>query len=185
MRLQRQEMQEEIRRLPEARLKAEPLEAIARAVAAAYAIEMPALDEAAIHPERREIEIDFTTMFGERARKMGTEIIITVPFHGDGSVFRLHASSHSMEYPRGRVTDNAIVFRKQGVDLDAAQTRREFDQWLAAIKRHLDGMTRELGTFKDALRGEALATLNVRAGKLKRDDDLVAGLGFRPPRSAS
>jgi len=83
-----------------------------------------------------------------------------------------------MEYPRGRIGPSEGVFRKQGTNLDGAQVRREFDDWLAAIKRHLAGMTQELGGFNNALIGEALTALNARAAKFRRDDELLSGLGF-------
>jgi hypothetical protein len=185
MELQRQHMREEINRLPEARLESEAVERLAEEMAEKFSINMPVLDEASIQPARREIDIDFSrdptrrAYYSERGGVVkGTEISISVPFQGDAEVFRLHASSHTMEYPRGRIESAVIVFRRQGGDLDAAQVRREFDEWLAAIKRHLAGMTQELGDFNNHLVAEAVSALNGRAAKLQRDDELLSGLGF-------
>jgi hypothetical protein len=188
MQLQRQRMRAEINRLPETRLKSESVEQLAEQMAKKFSINMPVLDETSIQPAQREVDIDFSQDRSRRAYysgrggiEKGTEISITVPFQGDPEVFRLHASSHTMEYPRGSIEPSAIVFRRQGANLDSAQVRQEFDDWLAAIKRHLAGMTQELGEVNNSLVAEALSTLNDRAAKLQRDDDLLSGLGFGTP----
>jgi hypothetical protein len=188
MQHQRQQMRDAINRLAEAKLKTVPVEQLAEEIAAAFSINMPVLDETAIRPATREVDIDFSGDPSSRAYytgrggiQKGTEISISVPFQGDAEVFRLHASSHTMEYPRGRIERSEIVFRKRGVNLDGSQVRREFDDWLAAIKRHLAGMTQELGGFNDGLIGEALSALNARTAKLQRDGDVLAGLGFGTP----
>jgi hypothetical protein len=189
MDLQRQRMREEINRFPEARLKSEPVEQLAEEIVKKFDINVPILDEASIQPARREVDIDFSRDPTRRAYysgrggvEKGTEISISVPFQGDAEVFRLHASSHTMEYPRGSIGPSMIVFRRQGANLDAARVRQEFDEWLAAIKRHLAGMTQELGGFNISLVAEALSVLKVRAAKFQRDDELLSGLGFGPPR---
>jgi hypothetical protein len=185
---QRQHMRDEINRLPEDRLKSEPAEQLAEEMAEKFSINIPVLDETSIRPTSREVDIDFARdpmsrpyYTGRGGIQKGTEINITVPFEGDAEVFRCHASSHPMEYPRGTVGQSEIVFRKAGVNLDATQVRREFDEWLAAIKRHLAGMTQELGGFNEALIGEALTTLNARLVKFQCDDELLANLGFGSP----
>jgi hypothetical protein len=90
-----------------------------------------------------------------------------------------------MDYPRGRIMEKTIQFRKQGTNLDPAQIRREFDEWLASIKKHIAGMTQEVGGFSDTLRNEATALLNARLAKLSHDDELLSGLGFGAPKAAS
>jgi len=185
MQMQRQAMQVAINHLQETYLKSMPLDKAAEDMAGKYAICIPVLDEGAIQPERREVDIDpsrnrthLPYHSGRGAVVKGTEISISVPFQGDAEVFRLHASSYTIESPQGRIAGSAIVFRAQGTNLDPAQVRRQFDDWLAAIKRHLAGMSQELGAFNEILRGQAMTMLTARLDKLKRDDDLLTGLGF-------
>jgi hypothetical protein len=188
MELQRHSMRDEINRFSEVRLKSEPVDRLAEEIATKYTISVPVFDETSIQPTRREVNIDFSHdptrlayHLGRKGVERGTEISISVPFQGDAEVFRLHASSHTMEYPRGSIEPSAIVFRRRGANLDPAQVRREFDEWLATIKRHLAGMTEELGGFNHSLTTDALSTLNGRANKFQRDDELLTGLGFSAP----
>lgn len=192
MQLQRQRMRDAINRLPEKRLKSEPMQQLAEEIAKQFEIVIPILDESSIQPSQREVDIDFSNDPFSRAYytrrggiQKGTEISISIPFQGDSEVFRLHASNHTMDYPLGSIRQSVIVFRRQGVNLAAAQVRQGFDEWLAAIKRHLAGMAQELGGFNDSLIAEALSALNARAQKLQRDDELLSGLGFGNPQSPS
>ena len=77
------------------------------------------------------------------------------------------------------------LVRAAGVDLDAAQVRREFDEWLASIKQYLVGIVQEVAALKPSLHSEATRLLNARIAKLQKDDDLLAGLGFGQQRAAS
>lgn len=189
MELQRRKMCEEINRLPESQLKSVEVNQLAEDIATKFDITIPLLDESSVKPSTREVEINSyndpwsrSNYTGRGGIQTGTEISIFVSFTGDAEVFRLHASTHMMDYPRGTIEGSAIVFRRRGTNLDAAQVRRDFDEWLASIKRHLGGMAQELGDFNDKLVGEALTAFNTRAQKLQRDDELLSGLGFGSPR---
>ncbi|MGH7093041.1 MAG: hypothetical protein ACREFB_05850 [Stellaceae bacterium] len=185
MQYQRQQMRDEINRIPETKLKSASVDQLAEEMAEKFSINIPVLDESAVRPASREVDIDFSGDPYSRAYhtgrggvQKGTEIGISVPYQGDAEVFRFHASSHTMDYPRGRIEGSEIVFRRRGANLDAGQVRRDFDGWLAAIKQHLTQMTQELGDFNNTLIGEASNALNARMTKFQRDDQLLAGLGF-------
>jgi hypothetical protein len=181
--LQRRAMQSEINGLAEANLKRQRPEQVVQALADKFSIIIPALDEGNIRPEKQGVDVELPNYFGERTRQVqkGTEISIAVPFRGDAEVFKLHASSHTIDYPRGTIEGSTIVFRRHGTNLDPAQVRRDFDQWLSAIKKHLAEMTQELGDFNNTLKTAAEAGIAARAAKLQRDDELLSGLGFNTP----
>ncbi len=185
---QRRAMRDEINGLREDQVTAQP-ESLSALIASRFSINIPVLDDAAIHPNRRDVDIDVSHdptrlafHLGRPAVAKGTEITISVPFQGDAEIFRLHASSHTMEYPRGRIGEGAVTFTRRAPNFSAAEVRREFDRWLAAIKGHLDGMRKELGNFNESLKAEARATIQARIDKFKRDDDLLGGLGFGIPK---
>lgn len=180
---QRRKLREEIARLTERELKASPLDGLVGALAFKYSINVPILDETNPSPARREVDLDASRdprreFLGGPVMLKGTEIAISVPYSGDREMFRFHPSNHVVNYPIGVLGDKAIIFTRQGANLDAALVRREFDAWLAIIKEHLDGMRKELGNFNDAIKSEIANAINARLGKIKRDDDLLGGLGF-------
>jgi hypothetical protein len=178
MNQQRGGLQEEIRKLTEPQLRASSSEQLAASLAEKYRIDLPILDDSNPTPGRREVDIDIThshqrAILGGPAVAKGAEITISVPFKGDAEVFRLHPSSHTMSYPRARISDSDITFRWRGTTLDPAHIRREFDQNIATIKQHLAGMPQEMGKFNEVLKTEAASAINARLEKLKRDNDLL------------
>jgi len=197
MESQKHALLNEISRLSVAELKAAPSEEIAGKLAHKFSIELPILDETGIHAEQRDIDVAHDPSglafqlrqagmdLGQSRVTKGTEITISVPFQGDAQIFRCHASSHTMEYPFGRIGQCAIIFCRQGNNLNAASVRREFDEWLGTIKRHLVGISQELGNFNQALLTAANNALWARLEKLKRDEGLMSGLGFGSPKPAS
>lgn len=185
----RRSMLAEIAKANEAQIKPDT-EGVAAKMAEAYSINMPALDEQGIKPEIQDIDIDISRdpsrlpfHMGRHPVVKGTQISITVPFQGDRDVFRLHASSHTMDYPRGLIGGSKITFVREGVNLDAAKVRQEFDSWLATIKRHLASMQAELGNFNERLQAEAKTAVQHRLEKFNRDNELLNGLGFGAPKS--
>lgn len=192
MQHQRQLMQQEINNLPEAQIRSASVDQLAREIAEKFSINIPVIDEAAAKPDVQDVDIDISRdpmhrsfYSGHGGTVKGTEITITTPFKGDAEIFRFHASSHTMDYPRGYIGDTSIIFARKGQNLDGPQVRREYDGWLATIKQHLAGMRQELGNFNVQLLSESTAQVNTRIEKFKRDTDLVAGLGFGTPQVPS
>jgi len=146
-------------------------------------INIPVLDISNPVSATREFDInrsghhDYEFAGGPRMVK-GTEVNVTVPYTGDTEAFRMHASSHTMDYPLGRIDEKTITFSKRGQQLDGQQVRREFDAWIGTINTHLDGMRRELGDFNTQIEKEVTDAINVRLEKIKWDEDLLNGLGF-------
>ena len=185
---QRRALQADINSLSEHSLRSKTPEEVVPSLSAKFSINIPTLDESSITPSRRDVDIDVSRdpsriafHIQRQAIVKGTEITIAVPFEGDAEIFQLHASNHTMDYPRGRIDHGRIVFTRQGERLDAAQVRREFDTWIGRIKEHLNGMRNELGSFNDTIKTEIAAAVAARLNKFKRDDDLLGGLGFSSP----
>jgi hypothetical protein len=172
--------------ISERELKGEPRGRMAATLAQRFAINVPVLDENGATPASAEVDVDISNdptrlfMGGGPRYVKGTEITITVPFSGDADVFSMHASNHTMDYPRATISSATIAFVRQGVSLDPAAVRREFDRWLATIKHHLEQMRVEVASFNERLRHESETKIQARIDKLRRDDDLVGGLGFGP-----
>lgn len=189
MELQRQAMHDAVRALPEQQLKPAATDKLIESLADKYSINIPVLDEENPSPARREVDIDMArdprrSFMGGPGIVKGTEITISVAFTGDAEIFRWHASSHTMSYPRGHIGKTSITFSTRGQNLDASQVRAEFDRWLVVIKQHLQGMKTELGNFNEAIKAEITTAINARLEKIKRDDDLLSGLGFRGQKAS-
>ena len=183
MELHRRTMQEEVRSLSEHQIKTTPTDKLVASLTDKFSINIPDLDDSNPSVYKREIDIDMSRrhqydFVGGPAVVKGTEVTISVPYTGDMGAFRMHAGSHTMDYPLARLSDNAVTFSRRGANLDPAQLRGQFDAWLATIKQHLAGMRAELGNFNAALGTEIASAINARFEKIQRDDDLLGGLGF-------
>jgi hypothetical protein len=179
----REILRKEVSGLSIQRLKNTPTDKIISSLSDQLSINIPVLDISNPVPATREFDInrsghhDYEFVGGPRMVK-GTEITITVPYTGDTEAFRMHASSHTMDYPMGRVDEKTITFSKRGQQLDGQQVRREFDAWIGTINTHLDGMRKELGDFNTKIEKEVTDAINVRLEKIKQDESLLDGLGF-------
>ena len=180
----------EIKNLPEQKMKASPRDQLIEELAEKYSINIPVVNDLAPSAATHEVDIDVSRdprrsfMGGGPATAKGTEITISVSYTGDKEVFRMHAGSHTMDYPLARLGDATIMFSWRGSNLDSVQVRKEFDSKIVAINQHLQGMRAELGNFNDTLKTEAASAITARFDKLKRDDDLLGGLGFGGPKGS-
>lgn len=188
--LHRRAFSDEVQALSEQRLKAPGKDKLIENLAHKYSINIPVLDAENPSPARREVDIEMRRdarypFTGGPSVVKGTEIMISVPYAGDEEVFRWHASAHVMSYPRGHIGKTSITFSARGQNLDASQVRAEFDRWLAVINQHLQGMKIELGNFNEAIKAEIATAINAHLEKIKRDDELLSGLGFGGQKASS
>jgi hypothetical protein len=109
----------------------------------------------------------------------GTAIEVTVPFDGDGEVFKIQPTSHTLNPPRGEVRDEALVLRIQGTSLTAEGVRGEIDRTLSQIQEHLTTLRRDAQGLNDQLSSLARSAIERRREKLLRDRNLLGSLGFK------
>lgn len=101
-----------------------------------YSIEVPALDEAAIHIDRHDVQINRTDIFGDRFVASGTTIDVIVPFTGEKDAFGIRPTTASLNPPRAVVGDHQLLLKITGAELNPEQVRAQIQSTLDEITTH-------------------------------------------------
>lgn len=181
---QQQKLQEEIRGFDGNRLLNTSVDDLSKFFAEKYRIDVPQLSEDRITAEQGEVEIDISrdpdryfSRPGPHFAK-GTKITVTIPFEGDGEVFKVQPSSYTLNPPRGHVRNQVLTLEFQGLNLDAKRLRTQIDSEVAKINQYLNNLRACVNPFNATLYQLAQSCIEARRKKLLADQNLVADLGF-------
>jgi hypothetical protein len=161
------------------------LDVLAGELAAQFSLEPPKIEPENIEIRQRGIEIDVS---GDRSRAFsrsgphyvkGTAIDVKLPFTGDEQMFGIRPSTYNFDPPKGWVRDGYIEFTVSGTGLTAERVKAEIDSRVKSISEFLEFQSKSIGTFPQELRRVAYQALEQRQAKLKADEDLISGLGYK------
>lgn len=151
-----------------------------------YEINVPALNKDGITVDQREMKIDVSR---DRSRAIydrsgpfyidGTLVEVEVPFSGDAEVFKVQPTSFSLNPPRAKIKQAALVISIEGTDLDSQKVKAEIDHTLSQIEINLECLSQSANQFNQSIPQIALEQIDRRKNKLLKDRDLVANLGFQ------
>lgn len=108
----------------------------------------------------------------------GTGLTIVVPFKGDPMLFRRKPSTFNFNPPRGRIVDHELHLDFRGRDMDGEQLKREYERVLADVKQYISWQRGMIDAHNQTIRTTIAQAVGQRKAKLKKDVDLVAGLGI-------
>jgi hypothetical protein len=148
-----------------------------------YRIDVPILRENNIVADQQETKIDMSHDFDGYYRRplyvAGTCIEITIPFDGEAERFNIQPSSYTLNPPIGEVSANSVVFKIEGVDLDAEKVKKQINQTISEINNYLQNLRKDVEKFNSQVWTFAHQTLEQRRKKLLANRNLVSSLGFR------
>jgi hypothetical protein len=149
-----------------------------------YWVDVPVLRVDDIVADQSETEIDVSHEPGRDILRRplnikGTAIEVTVPFDGDGEVFKIQPTSYTLNPPHGEVRDAVLVLRIQGTSLTAEGVRGEIDRTLSQIQAYLTTLRGDAQGLNDQLSSLARGAIERRREKLLRDRNLLGSLGFK------
>lgn len=161
------------------------LDELAEELASEFSLEPPEIDSENIEVDKREVDIDiggdwdrYFSRPGPHLVK-GTAIDVRVPFTGDRGMFRVRPSTFHHSPPRGQVRSGVIEFTISGTDLTTESVQAKIDGRLKTIQEFLDFQKQSIGKFPEQLHQFVYQALEHRQSKLKADDDLISGLGYK------
>ncbi len=176
--------------LPDHELLDGTAEEIAERLAEAHAIEVPALDLENVAPTEQEVDLDvsgdprrMTFDHGGPCYVKATEISFRVPFTGDSKMFLCCPSTSTMNPPHADIEGNSVIVRIVRTDQDATAFRTAFDETIQSIEKYLDWLRSDVAQLPTAIRQAALARVQQRREKRKKDKSLIEDLGFGKPGS--
>lgn len=151
-----------------------------------YKIEVPTLRPDNIVADQRETKIDvsgdprrYFSNPGQPFYVSGTTVEISVPFEGDGEVFKVQPTTYSMSPPRADIKNNNLILKIEGTDLAAEQVRNEINRTIAEIEGHLVTLRNNAQGLNSQIRSLARSVIEQRRGKLLKDRNLLGDLGFK------
>ena len=186
---QRKELAEEIDNINGDRLLNTSVDDLCDYFEKKYKIEVPTLRPDDIVADQRETKIDIS---GDQRRIFknpgqpfyvnGTTLEISVPFDGDGEVFKIQPTTYTvfpMRFPRADIKNNNLIINIKGTDLKVEEVRNEVNRTIAEINQYLVTLRSNAQELNSQIRSLARSAIEQRRGKLLRDRNLLGDLGFK------
>ncbi|MFA4980898.1 MAG: hypothetical protein WC592_00295 [Candidatus Omnitrophota bacterium] len=108
----------------------------------------------------------------------GTSITIAIPFEGDGQFFEFSPSVYTSYFPRGVITDNEILLTYNGVNMEPAKVKSEYENDVKIIKEHLRSISNMVKQHNGFIESETKRLVANRKDKILKEHNLVAALGI-------
>ncbi|RMF92142.1 MAG: hypothetical protein D6734_12940, partial [Candidatus Schekmanbacteria bacterium] len=151
-----------------------------------YSLKPPKIYEDKIYVySKKEVDIDVSRdprrAIFDRNRQFyvkGVQIIIAVPFEGDGELFQYQPSTFTSNPPRGKVIGEEIHLIYEMVEHNAERLKQEYQRELNKIKRYLEWIKRDVESFNSSLEPFVRQFVSQRKKKLLNDIDLISSLGI-------
>jgi hypothetical protein len=160
-------------------------EDLAAALVEEYQVEPLVLDEGAMTVSHKDEQIDvsrdpmrFIPDPSQPFYVPGTTVTLHVPFTGEADLFKMRASSFTLNPPRGKVSGSELFISTSVPAPAPANVGDQLKHTLSQIKSHVDWVNAEVREYNARLEGLALAAANRRREKVKADHDLVAAIGI-------
>jgi hypothetical protein len=119
-----------------------------------------------------------TEDFGRRINLKANYYLFSIPFTGDGNLFKFKASTFTYSPPSGSVNGNELHLKFVRTDHDVAALKQALDREISIITEHLEWIKNDITKFNGTLRPTILSKLEARKEKLLKDQGLVASLGI-------
>ena len=163
-----------------------PIDELAEYFASKHTIDNVHLLEDEITVDQKETKIDvtgdpnryFSNPYGPNFVE-GTEVTVSIPFEGDPGLFLRRANTYTMNPPHGKLNGQNVILTFEVTNHNADALKSQIESELTSIKTQLGYITHDLGDFKGLLKNRATGAIGARCDKLKNDQSLVAGLGFK------
>jgi hypothetical protein len=174
-------VQEVVDSISRDQLLASPVDDVVSYVVGEVQIDPIALYEDRMVRDQQEIKIDVTGWPGRYTRGdgpclvAGIRVIISVPFTGDSTLWRLRPSSFTSILPFGEVRANqlAMVFELPA-DQSVEQIKKELDDNLTGIRRYLNWQQESIDSFNNSLPRLSRTVVEARKTRLGKHDQLAA-----------
>lgn len=152
-----------------------------------FTLDVPAIDEAAIHVDYCEKQIDVSRdsmqLIFDRSEPFyiaGTQVTFIVPFTGDAGFFDVQPQNFiwSSGGSGAAVVNGEIHFVYAGASLDGAAAKRQFENELQLVKQNLQNLKAAGDRHNAELPQQIREQVRQRKDKLLRDAQMAASIGF-------
>ena len=135
--------------------------------------------------DHKEVDIDVSEdplrVIFDRSRPFyvkGVQIIIAVPFEGDGELLQYQPSTSTLNLPRGKIVGQEIHLIYKTVEHDAEKLKQMYQRDLNEIKKYSEWVNRDVSNFNRELESFVRQFVAHRKKKLLDDIGLISSLGI-------
>jgi hypothetical protein len=107
----------------------------------------------------------------------GTRTVIAVPFKGESAFFDVQPQTHGSP-PEAEISNGEVLLTYVRTDHDGRAIKREYQQAVSNIKRHLDSLEQSARQFNSRLEGLVTSELRQRKQRLLDDAGMPASIGL-------
>ena len=150
-----------------------------------YSLEPPKLLENEKYADREEIDVDVSKdpikFIRDRRRPFyvkGLQIIIAIPFEGDGNLFQYQPSSFGLNPPRAEISGQQLRLVYTTAEHDAGAVEKEYQNAIERINGYLKSVRENVERYNEQLGPLARQLIPRRKEKLLADQQLVRELGI-------
>lgn len=182
---QKRKLSEKISDFSEKIFGEKTLEELVEQLCDEFSLIPPTVNKEEVEVQQREADIEISGQgfrdfaYAEPRKVKGTAIDVFVPFEGNPEMFRVQPTTFDYNPPRAKVEGKNIIFTIQGVSLKQEDVKAQIDKEIGKIETYLQYQKQSLGKYPEEIKRDAMNALKSRQAKLKSDNDLVSGLGFK------
>lgn len=168
------------------------IEELTQHILSALLVEPLTLYEDRAEMEQRETKIDVSgwrdrNPFGDRGpiNVAGIEVVVTIPYSGDQSLWKLRPNQWQSIFPHGDVRGpgrdgvGALqILLSQPADESPERFKSRLDEDIKSIRFYVEAQRRQIEQFNAGLTGPINATIAARRERLKRNEGIQDLLGI-------
>lgn len=152
---------------------------------AKYRADVPVVYEEGITTDHSEIQIDVSDRFdygpfrgSGRRHAAGTRYVVTIPYEGNRSLFRLRPSTYSFGSLTATIGTDSLVFAYERLPHETSNLRVEIKRDLDSLKKHLGRVASDVSNFDERIRTTAEHAIEARRKRLHDAQATAQQLGF-------
>ncbi len=181
------QIREKIQSLPSDYVLSASEEDLINSISNEYRLDTPILDEASIHVDYGEQQIDVSRdpmrYITDRDRPFyisGTRVTFILPFSGDKNILAIQPQNFTFSTGRAaaEIVGSEIHFTYAAENLSGQEAKRAFEQEIVLIRQNLGNLKIALDLHNSGLPQSIRTQIQQRKNKLLADANLAASIGF-------
>jgi hypothetical protein len=116
--------------------------------------------------------------FGRRINLKANSYLFSIPFTGDGNLFKFKPSTYTYSPPYGTMVGSELHLRIVQTEHNAAALKKMLESEVLTITKYVGWINGDITKFNSTLRPIIHSKLEARKEKLLKDQGLVASLGI-------
>ena len=120
---------------------------------------------------------------GRRPTAKGTQVVIHVPFEGEGELFKWQPSTFSLSPPRARIEEHELLLVYEVSSSESVKLQQRYQREVSEIEQYLETARSQIDQCLRELPGVVDSAITTRKLRLQENMGVVGSLGLPVRRS--